>query len=187
MISTDTSFDTEKQASKIKVLSGKEEIIVSNTSIVPVNDPEPSEILQHPQNADRKVMLDITSQHKIKELWEIPDSDFITDERLFLHLHKTICHAPKKYIRRSARRGCFPTELDTLSIMMLYATCVSVDASKRNWTYKGGAVSIRNTNDKRGIKTPCNYMISHETGLIPQVTRGLTYQNYARVVMFLDK
>ena len=69
VIDTDAFLDTWEQATKIRVLNCKEEIKIPDTSIIPLNAPKPSDILQHPWNANRKVMSEIMSPDKIKELW----------------------------------------------------------------------------------------------------------------------
>ena len=70
-----------------------------SSSIISVNDPEPSDILQCPDNIN-----DISTTRvlniKIKKLWETPDSELTDDEKLLYYWHKQLQHTPKKYIRR---------------------------------------------------------------------------------------
>ena len=126
------------------------------------------------------------NQSKIKEIWETPDSDFTKDERLFYYWHKRLRHSPKKYIRRLARRGVLPKALEHVKRMPFCAACAFADASKRNWRVKGKHKGLRKSTDKRGDKTSCDHLISHEPGLIAQVTGRLTYERYCGAIIFSD-
>ena len=70
--------------------------------------------------------------------------------------------------------------------MPLCAACAFADASKRNWRDKGTPKPIRKETDKVGSNTSCDHLISHEPGIIPQVTGRLTYERYVGAILFTD-
>ena len=71
-------------------------------------------------------------------------------------------------------------------MMPLCAACAFADASKHNWRGKGAPKSIRKYTDKVGSNTSCDHLISHEPGIIPQVTGRLTYERYVGAILFTD-
>ena len=186
VIGIDQEMENNQKGTKIRVLNSEKEFTVPNHLIAPINDPEPSDILQHPEATNKEGMTDVLSQAQLNKLWKTPDSDFSNDERLFYYWHKRLRHAPKKHIRRLAKRGCLPKQLQFVTRMPICAACAFADASKRNWRGKSEPGKIRKDTDKRGSNTPCDHLISHEPGLIPQVTGRLTYQKYAGAIVFTD-
>lgn len=54
--------------------------------------------------------------------------------------------------------------------MPLCAACAHADASKRSWRASKHNKSIRKEDYVPGNDTSCDHLISHEPGLIPQVT-----------------
>ena len=83
-------------------------------------------------------------------------------------------HKPQKYIRRLAKRGIIPKRLEKVDRMPMCAACKLADASKRNWKSGSSKKGIRTpTDDKPGAGTSCDHLISHEPGLMPQVTGRL--------------
>ena len=154
--------------------------------VAPLYGPEPSDILNHPHNTDGTVMAEIMSQSNIKEIWETPDSDFTKDERLFYYWRKRLRHLLKKYIRRLFRRGVLPKALEHVRRMPFCAACSFADASKRNWRVKSKHKDLRKSTDERGSKTSCDHLISHEPGIIAQVTGRLTYERYCGAIIFSD-
>ena len=56
---------------KIRVLNTDQEYLVLNTSIEPVNNPKPSDNLQHSNNTNKSAMIKITNEEKMKNIWEI--------------------------------------------------------------------------------------------------------------------
>ena len=56
VIDSETTIENRDQASKVRIMNSKEGIIVRHNYIVPVNDPELSDILQHPENTNRKLI-----------------------------------------------------------------------------------------------------------------------------------
>ena len=68
--------------------------------------------------------------------------------------------------------------------MTLCAAYAFVDTTKKNWRNKSTPKKIRNVLDRPGSKTSCNHLISHEPGIIPQITGILTYQWYAMEIIF---
>ena len=69
--------------------------------------------------------------------------------------------------------------------MPICAACAFADAAKRR-CYKSDQKSIRKKNEYPGSGTSCDHIISHEPGLIPQVTGRLTYARYAGAIIFSD-
>ena len=178
--------ENNEATTKIRVMNSDTEVVVPSSSITSINDPEPSDVLQCPDTIDAASVTEVMSREKIKELWETPDSDFTKDERLFYYWHKRLRHAPKKYIRRLAKRGLLPKQLEKVKRMPLCAACAFADASKRNWRGRGTPKSIRKDTDKVGSNTSCDHLISHEPGIIPQVTGRLTYERYVGAILFTD-
>ena len=74
-------------ARKIIILNTGQDYLVPNTSIEPVNNPDPSDIRQHPNNTNKSAIIKIMNQKKMKKIWETLASNFIVDERLFFHWH----------------------------------------------------------------------------------------------------
>ena len=70
--------------------------------------------------------------------------------------------------------------------MLLCAACTFADASKRNWRGRGTPKSIRKKTDKMGSNTSCDHLISHEPGIILQVTGRLRYERYVGAILFTD-
>ena len=62
--------------------------------------------------------------------------------------------------------------------MSMYAVGSFVDASKKSWRSKSIPNTIRKDSDKRDNTTSCDHLISHEPGMIPQITEILTHQKY---------
>ena len=170
-------------ASKIRPLSSKEEMIIPNAELTSVNDPEPSNIPLSPNEINPIHMNNLSS--KVKELWDKKLSDFSDDEKLMGYWHRRLRCLPKKYLRRLAKRGCIPCRLQYVRRMPLCAACAFADASKRS-SKKGDRKSIRKKDDKPGSGTSCDHLISHEPGLIPQVTGRLIYAHYAGAIVFSD-
>ena len=106
--------------------------IVPNHMVTPLYEPEPSNILTRPHDTDCAIVTEITSQAEMKELWETPNSDFTSHERLFYYWHKRLRHIPKEYIRRLTRRGVLPRCLEHVK-RIFFVVCAFVNASKRNW------------------------------------------------------
>ena len=122
---------------------------------------------------------------KIKELWNLDDSDFTEDEKLFFYWYKRLRHAPKKHIRRLAKRGSLPRRLQFVKRMPICAACAFADAARRR-SYKSDHKSIKKRDEHPGSGTSCDHIISHEPGLIPQITGRLTYARYAGAIIFSD-
>ena len=61
--------------------------------------------------------------------------------------------------------------------MPLCAACLFAEASRRAWRTKAPPRRIRKDSDKPGDHASCDHLISHEPGLIPQVTGRLTYKD----------
>ena len=131
-------------------------------------------------------MSEVMSQGKIKDLWNTPDGDFTKDERLLLYWHKILRHAPKKYIRRLVRRGCLTKRIEKMIKMPLCAACAFAYTTRKKWRNKFTSKKIRKLLDRPGNKTSFDHLISHELGIIPQVTGRLTYQRYSGAIIFSD-
>lgn len=131
-------------------------------------------------------MTEYLFQDHLNELWKTPYSSFSDDERLFFYWYKRLRHDSKKHTRRLANRGCLSKQLEFVTRMSICASCAFADASKQQWRGKAEPRKIRKGTDKRGRKTSCDYPISHESGLIAQVTGRLTYQKYAGAIVFTD-
>ena len=67
IISINEIREDNKISSKIRVLNTEQEYLVPNTSIEPVNNPKPSDILQHPNNTSKSAMIKITNEEKMKK------------------------------------------------------------------------------------------------------------------------
>ena len=80
VIGIDEDMEDVQKATKIRLLNSDKEFTVSNSSIAPIYKPEPSDILQHPNNTNKNIMTDIMTQGKLNDLWKTLDSDFSEDE-----------------------------------------------------------------------------------------------------------
>ena len=71
--------------------------------------------------------------------------------------------------------------------MPLYPACAFDDTSKRGYKNKAKPIkSIKKDKDTPGSHTSADYIVSHEPGLVPQVTRKLTHQRHTGAVVFSD-
>ena len=71
--------------------------------------------------------------------------------------------------------------------MPLCQACAFADASKHGYGTKATpSKSIKKDTDTPGSHTFADHIISHEPGMIPQVTGRLTHQRYAGAVVFSD-
>ena len=70
--------------------------------------------------------------------------------------------------------------------MSMYAVGSFVDASKKSWRSKSIPNTIRKDSDKRDNTTSCDHLISHEPGMIPQITEILTHQKYTVFIVFAN-
>ena len=170
-------------ASKIRPLNSSDEIVVPNSEITSLSVPEPSDVPNSADNVNVHHMPEVID--KIQKLWNLNDSDFNEDEKLFYYWHKRLRHAPKKHIRRLAKRGVLPKRLQFVKRMPICAACAFADAAKRR-SLKSDYKSIRKQDDYPGSGTSCDHIISHEPGLIPQVTGRLTHAWYAGAIIFSD-
>ena len=180
--SNDETID-QIPASKIRPLNSSDEIVVPNSEITSLSVPEPSDVPDSADNVNVNHMPEVID--KIRKLWNLDYSDFTEDEKLFYYWHKRLRHAPKKHIRRLAKRGALPKRLQFVKRMPICAACAFADAAKRR-SYKSDHKSIRKQDDYPGSGTSCDHIISHEPGLIPQVTGRLTHARYAGSIIFSD-
>ena len=162
------------------------ELIVPTTDFVSASSPEPSDVLEHPDSTDLNDIIATLNENDLVALWKTPDSNFSDDKHLFAYWHKRLCHAPKKYICYLVKHGCLPAQLATIMRMSLCPACVFADASKHSWCNSKHHKSIWKEDSKPGDATSCDHLISHEPGLIPQVTDHLTYLRYSGAVIFTD-
>ena len=65
VIEKDDSTGLEEKGVKIRVLNSKENHVVPNHMVAPLNESDPSNILKHPHDTDGAVMAEIMSQSKI--------------------------------------------------------------------------------------------------------------------------
>ena len=93
-------------ASKIRPLNSTDEIVVPNSEITSLSAPEPSDVPDSAEDVNANHMPEVID--KIKKLWDLDDSDFTEGKKLFYYWHKRFRHAPKKHIRRLAKRGALP-------------------------------------------------------------------------------
>ena len=86
-----------------------------------------------------------------------------------------------------AVRKCIPYRLEFVNRMPLSPACAFADASKRGYRTKAKpSNSIKKDTDTPGSRTSTDHTISHEPGLIPQVTGRLTHKRYAGAVVYSD-
>ena len=76
---------SENSTHKVRILNSENTLTVPPTSISPVNEPEPSDVLGCPEIINAEDMTQIMSRNKIRELCATLDSDYSDDESLFLH------------------------------------------------------------------------------------------------------
>ena len=67
MTGIDTELDDAHKRTTIRVLHSDKEFTVPNSSISPINKPEPSDILQHPGNTNNNAIANTTTQDKLKK------------------------------------------------------------------------------------------------------------------------
>ena len=72
--------------------------------------------------------------------------------------------------------------------MPLCASCAFATAHRKSWRHKGARDShISKPNQVRpGDGTSCDHIISHQPGLIPQVSGKLTHERYWGSVLYVD-
>ena len=91
-----------------------------------------------------------------------------------------------KYIKRLAKRGMIPRRLANVKRMPMFAACKLADATKKNWKIDFKKTCIRYGDDKPGLGTSCDHLISHEPRLMSQVTGRLSHVKYCGVAVFTN-
>ena len=80
--SNDETID-QIPASKIRPLNSSDEIVVPNSEITSLSVPEPSDVPDSADNVNVNHMPEVID--KIKKLWNLDDSDFTEDKKLFYY------------------------------------------------------------------------------------------------------
>ena len=58
--------DDAEEGTKIRVLNSKESHLVPESAIAPICEPEPSDVLQHPDGTSEEIMEEVMSQKRLK-------------------------------------------------------------------------------------------------------------------------
>ena len=122
----------------------------------------------------------------LKKIWDKEDTTYDDDEKFLLYYYERTRHSPIKYVKKLALRGVIPRRLANVKKNPMCASYKLVDATKINWKASSSKMGIRNGRDaKPGSGTSCDHLISHELGLMPQVTGRLTHGRYCGAAFFL--
>ena len=171
----------------LQVLGSKLTTDAPITAMEPLNLADSANVPKSPRDVTPQEMTSVLSKQDIQKLWTNNNTVWSEDEKLFLHWHICLCHLPIWHIQRLAQREVLPPCLEKVKKMPLCPTCAFADAAKRCWRSKGAPHSIRvKTNTHPGAATSCDHLISHQPGLIPQVTGRLTNKKFAGAIMFSD-
>ena len=172
---------------KVKVLGSQDVVTLSQSSVEPVCAPDPSAIPKDIEDIDIELLQKKLSEDDIKKIWDKKDTTYDDDEKLFLYWHQRTRYTPIEYVKILALRWVIPRRLAKIKRIPKCAPCKLADATKRNWKTSSSKMGIRNGRDaKPGAGTSCGHLISHEPGLMPQVTERLTHGRYCRAAVFTD-
>ena len=100
--------------------------------------------------------------------------------------HHRLDHAPLITIQRLAKRGILPKELIKVKKKPLCAACIFAQAHKRGRTGRGPLRSIRKEGEQPGDATSADHIISHQPGIMPQVTGIISHRRYGGAILFVD-
>eukprot|EP00957_Ditylum_brightwellii_P169385 12892240-Ditylum_brightwellii.AAC.1 len=97
-------------------------------------------------------------------------------------------HSTHVSMIRLAEQGTIPPALKHIKKAPPCTACIFAKAQKQAWRNKGGRKSSirRKHHNTPGKGTSADHMISHQPGMIPQVTDTLTYERYWGTTTMVD-
>ena len=172
----------------VRLLNSPKKIFVPSSSIRGFH-PDPSDFPSNPSEVDTKELTHTLTKEELRQLWAPSTDDTISPEsRITLYWHHRLRCAPLRTLQRLSIRGVLPRCIQKVSIMPLCASCAFATAHRKSWRHKGARDShISKPNQVRpGDGTSCDHIISHQPGLIPQVSGKLTHERYWGSVLYVD-
>ena len=88
VIGIDEKMEGTCNSAQIRALNSDKEYTAPNSSIIPSNEPDPSDILELPEATNKEVMTETIIKSKSNKPWETQDSYVNADDILLFHWHK---------------------------------------------------------------------------------------------------
>ena len=173
---------------RVRRINSNKEFTVSAASLRQIQ-PDPSDFPSSESEVDREQLTHILTSEEIGQLWSPSSDNTVTPEsRLTLYWHHRLRCAPLRTLHRLSRRGVLPKCIQRVRLMPLCASCAFATAHRKSWRHKNQDPShIRKLSHKGpGDGTSCDHIISHQPGLIPQITGRLTHERYWGSVIYVD-
>ena len=151
--------------------------------------PDPSDFPSSPSEVDAAHLTHTLSKDELAQLWNPKTDDTVAPaSRLTLYWHHRLRCAPLRILQRLSARGVLPSCIQHVRTMPLCASCAFATAHRKGWrTKRLNDSRIRKPHQIRpGDGTSCDHIISHQPGLIPQVSGTLTNKRYWGSVIYCD-
>eukprot|EP00957_Ditylum_brightwellii_P034316 2602961-Ditylum_brightwellii.AAC.1 len=130
----------------------------------------------------------LISKEDLDKLWHRVQVTFSEHLRMYLYWHQRLQHPSHVSISRLAERGALPSAIKYVKKAPPYAARLFAKAQRRAWHNKGkrkGTIrKAHHTSPGKG--TSADHIISHQPGLILQVTGKLTHDTYWGAVTMVD-
>eukprot|EP00957_Ditylum_brightwellii_P109155 8326706-Ditylum_brightwellii.AAC.1 len=121
-------------------------------------------------------------------MWHKDQITISDDIRLYLYWHRRLQHPPHISMVWFAERKVIPSAIKYVQKAPPRGACLFAKAQRRAWRTQGKKhKSVRkkhNTNPGDGMSA--DHAISHQPGLIPQVTGRLTHEKFWEAVTMID-
>eukprot|EP00957_Ditylum_brightwellii_P072313 5496422-Ditylum_brightwellii.AAC.1 len=168
--------DKENPACTIQVLSTPDEITVPATNLEACTSPDPADIPLVDSDIDPNAMNTIVSMEDITQLWHKDQVTLTPELRLYLYWHQRLQHPSHVSMVRLAQQGVLPSAIKHIKKAPPCTVCIFAKAQKRAWRNRwSGKKNIRKKHHTTpGSGTSMDHIVSHQPGLIPQVTGRLT-------------
>ena len=172
----------------VRRLNSNQKATLSQNSIKRM-PPDPSDFPSSHSEVDAEQLTHTLSKTELQQLWRPTTDDTVSpSHRLTLYWHHRLRCAPLRTLQRLSARGVLPSCIQHVRTMPLCASCAFATAHRKGWRTKKLADShIRKKNQTRpGDGTSCDHIVSHQPGLIPQVSGILTNKRYWGSVIYCD-
>ena len=174
---------------KVKPIKGDAPFVVQPDNILSLT-PDPADIPHSSTEIEPTSIANILTKDDLERLWNPTSDDTVSEEsRTTLYWHHRLRCAPLKHLHRLATRGVIPKCIKKVKRMPLCASCAFAAAHRRRWRTKGekNRRHIRKSWQKEpGSGTSCDHIVSHQPGLIPQLTGKPTHERFWGSVLYVD-
>eukprot|EP00957_Ditylum_brightwellii_P196887 15000861-Ditylum_brightwellii.AAC.1 len=166
--------------STTRVLNTTSEFPVPISNLESCTTIDPTDVPLLPNDINPEAMTQILSKEDLPQHWHKDQVTLTNDHKLFLYWHQRMQCPTHVSMVRLSEQGTIPPALKHIRKAPPCAVCIFAKAQKQAWRTKGGRTSsIRKKHHNTLRKgTSANHMISHQPGLILQVTGTLTHERY---------